>query len=99
MDQAMHMRGLTFRVHWNLVSVDPPHSAQWEGGVPAHSKALIRYELAERSGEPTTFRYTNEFHPPGGTTGQCRRPDDRRRHLRARGQQFTVASEGAARAS
>ena len=24
MDQAMQVRGLTFRVHWQLVSVDPP---------------------------------------------------------------------------
>ncbi len=69
MDQAMQVRGLTFRVHWQLVSVDPPHTAQWEGGGPAHSNALIRYELSSDESNRTKFRYTNEFHPPGGRLG------------------------------
>lgn len=69
MDQAMQVRGLTFRVHWQLVSLDPPHAAQWEGGGPAHSKALIRYELSSAESNRTKFRYTNEFHPPGGRLG------------------------------
>jgi len=69
MDQAMHVRGLTFRVHWQLVSVNPPHEAQWEGGGPAHSNALIRYELSSDESDRTKFRYTNEFHPPGGRLG------------------------------
>jgi uncharacterized protein YndB with AHSA1/START domain len=69
MDQAMQVRGLTFKVHWNLVSVEAPHTAQWEGGGPAHSTALIRYELVSDSERETTFRYTNEFRPPGGRLG------------------------------
>jgi uncharacterized protein YndB with AHSA1/START domain len=69
MDQAMQVRGLTFRVHWQLVSVKPPYEAQWEGGGPAHSNALIRYELSGDENGPTKFRYTNEFHPPGGRLG------------------------------
>ena len=69
MDQAMQVRGLTFKVHWNLVSVEAPHTAQWEGGGPAHSTALIRYELSSDSRRQTTFRYTNEFRPPGGRLG------------------------------
>jgi uncharacterized membrane protein len=69
MDQAMHVRGLTFRVHWQLVSVNPPREAQWEGGGPAHSNALIRYELSSDEEGQTKFRYTNEFHPPGGRLG------------------------------
>ena len=69
MDQAIQVRGLTFRVHWQLVSVDPPHVAQWEGGGPAHSNALIRYELSSDESDRTRFRYTNEFHPPGGRLG------------------------------
>jgi uncharacterized protein YndB with AHSA1/START domain len=69
MEQAMHVRGLTFHVHWTLVSVDAPHTAQWEGGGPAHSTALIRYELSSESDGTTTFRYTNEFRPPGGRLG------------------------------
>jgi uncharacterized protein YndB with AHSA1/START domain len=69
MNQAMHVRGLTFRVHWQLVSVKPPHEAQWEGGGPAHSHAIIRYELSNNGNGRTKFRYTNEFHPPGGRLG------------------------------
>jgi uncharacterized protein YndB with AHSA1/START domain len=69
MDQAMQVRGLTFRVHWQLVSVNAPHEAQWEGGGPAHSNALIRYELSSDEEGRTKFRYTNEFHPPGGRLG------------------------------
>jgi uncharacterized protein YndB with AHSA1/START domain len=69
MDQALQVRGLTFRVHWELVSVDAPHEARWEGGGPAHSNALIKYELSSGENGHTTFRYTNEFHPPGGRLG------------------------------
>jgi uncharacterized protein YndB with AHSA1/START domain len=69
MDQALQVRGLTFRVHWELISVDAPHEAQWEGGGPAHSHAVIRYELSSKGEGRTTFRYTNEFHPPGGRLG------------------------------
>jgi uncharacterized protein YndB with AHSA1/START domain len=69
MDQAMQVRGLTFRVHWLLVSVKSPHEAQWEGAGPAHSKALIRYELSSDGEAGTIFRYTNEFQPPGGRLG------------------------------
>ena len=71
MDQSMHVRGLTFRVHWTLVSVDKPRQAQWEGGGPAHSTALIRYELSSNGEGSTTFKYTNEFHPPGGRLGNA----------------------------
>jgi uncharacterized protein YndB with AHSA1/START domain len=69
MDQAIQVRGLTFRVHWLLVAFDAPHAAQWEGTGPAHSNALIRYELSSQDEGQTTFRYTNEFHPPGGRLG------------------------------
>ena len=69
MDQAMHVRGLTFRVHWTLMSIDSPLRAQWEGGGPARSTAVIRYELASEANGRTTFQYTNEFHPPGGRLG------------------------------
>ncbi|HWE11492.1 MAG TPA: SRPBCC family protein [Solirubrobacteraceae bacterium] len=69
MDQSMCVRGLTFRVHWTLVSVDSPHHAQWEGAGPARSNALIRYELSSHGDGRTRFRYTNEFHPPGGRLG------------------------------
>jgi uncharacterized membrane protein len=69
MDQAMHVRGLTFRVHWTLMAVDSPRRAEWEGGGPARSTAVIRYELTTGKNGRTTFQYTNEFHPPGGRLG------------------------------
>jgi hypothetical protein len=69
MDQAMSVRGITFRVHWRLAEIDAPHRARWEGGGPAHSDAFIHYELSSDESGRTTFRYTNEFHPPGGRLG------------------------------
>ena len=69
MDQAMSVRGLTFHVHWRLAEMQAPNLARWEGGGPAHSDALIRYELSSDEPGRTTFRYTNEFHPPGGRLG------------------------------
>ena len=69
MDQAIHVRGLTFHVHWTLVAMDSPNHAEWEGNGPAHSTAVIRYELTEDDVQQTVFQYTNEFHPPGGRIG------------------------------
>ena len=69
MDQVLHMRGVSFRVHWTVVDITPPHSARWEGRGPAHSKALIRYELSDDGDGVTQFEYTNDFSPPGGRLG------------------------------
>jgi uncharacterized protein YndB with AHSA1/START domain len=69
MDQGISVRGITFHVHWRLASVEAPHDARWEGGGPAHSDALIRYQLSSDESGRTSFRYTNEFHPPGGRLG------------------------------
>ena len=68
MDQVLCLRGVNFRVHWTLSEVDSPRHACWEGKGPAHSRALIRYELSESDGG-TKFEYTNEFTPPGGPLG------------------------------
>ena len=70
MDQSMAVRGLTFSVHWRLTELDPPHHARWEGEGPAHSVALIQYELSGEKSGPTTFRYLNEFRAPGGRLGR-----------------------------
>jgi uncharacterized protein YndB with AHSA1/START domain len=69
MDQVLHMRGVSFRVHWTLVDVNEPHTAEWEGRGPAHSEARIRYELSSDGDNRTEFDYTNEFTPPGGRLG------------------------------
>jgi uncharacterized protein YndB with AHSA1/START domain len=69
MEQVLTLRGVSFHVHWELVEVDRPHIAQWDGRGPAHSRARIRYELSPNSENGTRFDYTNEFTPPGGRLG------------------------------
>jgi uncharacterized protein YndB with AHSA1/START domain len=69
MDQAMHIRGVTFKVHWKASEVNGPNLVVWEGRGPAHSEASIRYELSENGNGGTVFDYCNEFTPPGGRLG------------------------------
>jgi uncharacterized protein YndB with AHSA1/START domain len=69
MVQTLSLRGVHFRVHWTLVDVEYPRRARWEGQGPAHSRAVIRYQLAEDGDGATTFEYTNEFKAPGGVLG------------------------------
>jgi uncharacterized protein YndB with AHSA1/START domain len=69
MDQVLHLRGVSFRVHWTLVEVNAPTHAEWTGEGPAHSRARIRYELTADGDGATRFEYTNEFTPPGGRLG------------------------------
>jgi carbon monoxide dehydrogenase subunit G len=69
MDQVLHMRGVSFNVHWTLADCDRPNLAVWEGQGPARSTARIRYELSGDGDGPTEFDYTNEFNPPGGRLG------------------------------
>jgi uncharacterized protein YndB with AHSA1/START domain len=69
MDQILHLRGVSFHVHWMLVQVTAPTHAEWEGRGPAHSRALIRYELSPKGENATAFEYTNDFTPPGGRLG------------------------------
>jgi hypothetical protein len=71
MDQLLHLRGVTFRVHWTLVDVSAPHHAEWEGQGPAHSQARIRYGLSADGDDATLFEYTNEFTAPGGRLGSA----------------------------
>ncbi len=69
MEQVLHIRGVSFHVHWTLTEVSTPTRAEWEGQGPAHSLARIRYELSGDGESPTGFAYTNEFMPPGGRLG------------------------------
>ena len=69
MDQVLCLRGVNFRVHWTLTEVNEPKSATWEGRGPAHSRAVIRYQLAAADEDSTAFSYTNEFTMPGGMLG------------------------------
>jgi uncharacterized protein YndB with AHSA1/START domain len=69
MDQVLHMRGVSFTVHWELDSVNRPTEAKWIGRGPAMSKASIRYRLSGPPEGPTQFEYSNEFSTPGGALG------------------------------
>ncbi len=69
MEQILHIRGVSFRVHWMLADVSEPEHAEWEGRGPAGSRARIRYELSGNAEGPTVFEYTNEFVVPGGRLG------------------------------
>ena len=70
MDQKLCLRGVTFKVHWELVEVDAPNYARFEGRGPVRSKAFIENRLTERDGV-THYRYRNEFKPPFGPLGSA----------------------------
>ena len=94
MDQVLHIRGVSFRVHWTLKDVSAPQRAVWEGQGPAHSVARIRYELSGDGEGPTKFDYMNEFDAPRRTPRQRCQSIHRRRHIGARGEQFTGSTQG-----
>ena len=68
MDQKLCLRGVTFKVHWELVEVDAPTFARFEGRGPMRSKASIENRLSERDGG-THYEYRNEFKAPFGPLG------------------------------
>jgi uncharacterized protein YndB with AHSA1/START domain len=68
-EQTLNLRGAHVHVTWQVVDVDPPRRAVWEGRGPAHSHASIVYELQELGERRTEFRYANEFKAPGGPLG------------------------------
>jgi carbon monoxide dehydrogenase subunit G len=68
MEQAIHLRGVTLDVHWQLVECDPPRRAVWEGHGPARSRAHTEYLLSSNGGG-TRFDYHNEFRAPLGPVG------------------------------
>jgi len=68
MSQTLHLRGVNFHVHWELVECEPPRRALWEGRGPARSTAHIEYLLRPQNGG-TRFHYSNEFRAPLGALG------------------------------
>lgn len=68
MNQTLHLRGVNFHVHWELIECDRPHRALWEGRGPARSTAHIEYLLEPHDGD-TRFHYINEFRAPLGPLG------------------------------
>ena len=68
MEQKLCLRGVTFKVHWELVEVDAPTFARFEGRGPMRSKAVIENRLERRDGK-THYEYRNEFKAPLGPLG------------------------------
>jgi uncharacterized protein YndB with AHSA1/START domain len=69
--QTLHLRGVSFKVHWMVEELDEPRLAVWEGRGPARSRALTRYELSDDGNSGTLFHYFNEFQAPLGPLGQA----------------------------
>ena len=69
MEQTLCLRGVNFKVHWELVSCDRPFHAEWHGRGPARSHAETEYSLRENTLGGTRFGYRNEFRAPLGPLG------------------------------
>jgi len=68
MDQEICLRGVDFRVRWNLAECRRSALAIWEGRGPARSKAHTEYRLSAQ-GDGTRFDYENSFRAPLGPLG------------------------------
>ena len=68
MVQTLHLRGVNFHVHWELVACKAPLHAVWHGTGPARSHAETEYRLTPVDGK-TRFAYRNEFKAPMGVLG------------------------------
>jgi uncharacterized protein YndB with AHSA1/START domain len=68
MEQTLCLRGVNFRVRWELDTCDTPTHAIWKGHGPARSRAETEYELHAHDGG-TRFAYRNEFRAPLGPLG------------------------------
>jgi carbon monoxide dehydrogenase subunit G len=68
MEQTLCLRGVNFKVHWQLVACTEGRHAEWHGRGPARSHAETEYELTAVGGG-TRFDYRNEFKAPLGPLG------------------------------
>jgi uncharacterized protein YndB with AHSA1/START domain len=68
MEQTLHLRGVSFKVHWELVACESGRHAEWHGRGPARSRAETEYRLTAVDGG-TRFDYRNEFKAPLGPLG------------------------------
>jgi uncharacterized protein YndB with AHSA1/START domain len=68
MDQTLCLRGVNFKVRWELDTCQDARHAEWKGRGPARSKAETEYRLTPIDGG-TRFDYRNEFKAPLGPLG------------------------------
>jgi uncharacterized membrane protein len=69
MEQTLCLRGVNFKVKWELVACQQPFHAEWHGRGPARSHAETEYRLEATDGGGTRFGYRNEFRAPLGPLG------------------------------
>jgi uncharacterized protein YndB with AHSA1/START domain len=69
MEQTLCLRGVNFKVKWELVRCDHPFHAEWHGRGPARSHAETEYRLSANDSGGTRFGYRNEFRAPLGALG------------------------------
>lgn len=69
MTQTLSLRGVPFRVKWELVRCRELAVAEWHGEGPGGSRAETEYRLTE-DGTGTLFHYRNVFHTPLGLLGR-----------------------------
>src|SRR6185436_11650267 len=69
MEQSLHLRGVNFKVHWELVRCERPFHAEWHGRGPARSHAETEYRLTANDHGGTHFGYRNDFRGPLGPLG------------------------------
>jgi len=69
MEQTLHLRGVNFKVHWELVRCEYPFHAEWHGRGPARSHAETEYRLTANDRGGTHFGYRNDFRGPLGPLG------------------------------
>ena len=69
MEQTLCLRGVNFKVHWELVRCEHPSHAEWHGRGPARSQAETEYRLSDNGSGGTRFGYRNEFRAPLGPLG------------------------------
>jgi len=69
MEQTLHLRGVNFKVHWELVRCEYPFHAEWHGRGPARSHAETEYSLTANGRGGTHFGYRNDFRGPLGPLG------------------------------
>jgi hypothetical protein len=69
MEQTLCLRGVNFKVHWELVHCEHPFHAEWHGRGPARSHAETEYRLSANDIGGTHFGYRNVFRAPLGPLG------------------------------
>ena len=69
LEQTLHLRGVSIKVHWTVEEASAPRRAIWEGRGPARARAHTSYLLSPDGNGGTRFEYSNEFKPPLGPVG------------------------------